>query len=229
MKIKVFLFMLILVYPSYSYSHLYHYKNINFIMMDVLKNGKKIGYNNYYFKFRDNKVDIKNELSFSTKIMGIKIFKVEGESTEKFENGNLVEFVSETKQNDKTKYVSLKLNSKKKVFEIDGSSFKGEANLNAVVGSWWNHEVLQTTTQISPLSGSLKDQEVFFIKKKKIVLNDKEYEVNHFKIISKDHNSKDKNRNFDIWQDAKSKIILKVTYKKYGLWEYVINRYQYSN
>ena len=161
--------------------------------------------------------------------MGIKIFKVEGESTEKFENGNLVEFVSETKQNDKTKYVSLKLNSKKKVFEIDGSSFKGEANLNAVVGSWWNHEVLQTTTQISPLSGSLKDQEVFFIKKKKIVLNDKEYEVNHFKIISKDHISKDKNRNFDIWQDAKSKIILKVTYKKYGLWEYVINRYQYSN
>ena len=170
MKIKVFLFMLILVYPSYSYSHLYHYKNINFIMMDVLKNGKKIGYNNYYFKFRDNKVDVKNELSFSTKIMGIKIFKVEGESTEKFENGNLVEFVSETKQNDKTKYVSLKLNSKKKVFEIDGSSFKGEANLNAVVGSWWNHEVLQTTTQISPLSGSLKDQEVFFIKKKKLFL-----------------------------------------------------------
>ena len=81
MKIKVFLFMLILVYPSYSYSHLYHYKNINFIMMDVLKNGKKIGYNNYYFKFRDNKVDIKNELSFSTKIMGIKIFKVEGVCT----------------------------------------------------------------------------------------------------------------------------------------------------
>jgi len=38
-----------------------------------------------------------------------------------------------------------------------------------------------------------------------------------------------KHLNFDIWQDTKSKIILKVTYKKYGLWEYRINKYKYSN
>ncbi|WP_075483331.1 DUF6134 family protein [Candidatus Pelagibacter communis] len=229
MKIKVFLFLLFVVLPSSSYSHTYHYENIKFIKMDVLKNGKKIGYNNYYFKFEDNKLDIRNEIVFSTKILGLKIFRVDGKSTEKFENGKLVEFVSETKQNNKNKYVFLKLNKEKNVFEIDGSSFKGEANLSSVIGSWWNHEVLQATTQISPLSGSLKNQEVYFIKKQKIVLNKKEYETNHFKIVSRDHVSKNKHLNFDIWQDTKSKIILKVTYKKYGLWEYRINKYKYSN
>ena len=39
-------------------------------------------------------------------------------------NGKLNSYFSETFQNDKRKYVNLSYNKVKKIFEIDGSSFK---------------------------------------------------------------------------------------------------------
>ena len=42
------------------------------------------------------------------------------------------------------------------------------ASTNNVIGNWWNHKVLQTNSQISPISGSIKEQVVTFIGKEKI-------------------------------------------------------------
>ena len=36
-----------------------------------------------------------------------------------------------------------------------------------IIGNWWNHKILESETQISPLSGSIKDQVVTFLKRKK--------------------------------------------------------------
>ena len=36
---------------------------------------------------------------------------------------------------------------------------------NNIIGNWWNHKFLQSESQISPLSGSIKPQTIEFIKK----------------------------------------------------------------
>ena len=65
--------------------------------------------------------------------------------------------------NGKEKYVNLNYDESKKKLIINGSSYKGEANIDCVIGNWWNHKVLKAKQQISPLSGSIKDQVVKFI------------------------------------------------------------------
>ena len=57
--------------------------------------------------------------------------------------------------------------------------------VNNIIGNWWSHKVLQSNSQISPISGSVKEQVVTFIGKEKIVLYGKNYEVDHFKLIIK--------------------------------------------
>ena len=84
-------------------------------------------------------------------------------------------------------------------FDIQGSSYNGIASANNVIGNWWSHKILQTDSQISPVSGSIKEQVVTFIAKEKIELYGKTYDVDHFKLTSKDMSlPKDKRLNFDI-------------------------------
>ena len=72
-------------------------------------------------------------------------------------------------------------------------------------------------SQISPISGSIKEQIVTFIGKENISINGKQYETDHFKLTSKDMSlPEDKKLNFDIWLDKKTAVIVKVTYKRMG-------------
>ena len=83
--------------------------------------------------------------------------------------------------------------------------------------------MLQAESQISPISGSIKEQLVTFIGKEKITINGKEFETDHFKLTSKDMTlPEDKRLNFDIWLDKKTSVIVKVTYERMGSWEYRI-------
>ena len=77
---------------------------------------------------------------------------------EKYEDDKLVFFKSNTFQNNKEKFVNLKYDKKLNKFIIDGSSFKGEADVDNVIGNWWNHKILNANSQISPLSGSIKNK-----------------------------------------------------------------------
>ena len=97
--------------------------------------------------------------------MGINLLVVNGSSTETYKNGKLIKFNSDTIQNKKKKYNKLILDKDKKTFEINGSSFKGALPSTALVGNWWNHNILQSELIVSPLSGSLKFQEVYFLSK----------------------------------------------------------------
>ena len=110
---------------------------------------------------------------------------------------------------------------KDKKFDIKGSSYNGEALADNVIGNWWNHKILQASSQISPVSGSIKDQVVTFLGKEKIDLYGKVYDVDHFTLKSKDMSiPKDKRLDFDIWYDRKNLMILKVSYSRMGNWEY---------
>ena len=49
-KSKIIIYLIFLIHPFFSYSHVNHYDKLKLIEMDILRNGKKIGYNNYFFK-----------------------------------------------------------------------------------------------------------------------------------------------------------------------------------
>ena len=145
-----------------------------------------------------------------------------GSSTETYKNGRLIKFKSNTIQNNKEKYNELMLNEEKKTFRIRGSSFNGNVPSAALVGNWWNHSILQSEMIISPLSGSLKFQEVYFLSKEILKINGDNYNVSKFKIVMKKNIDDKKKEEFNVWLDEKSKIILKVSYSKFGDWEYIV-------
>ena len=86
---------------------------------------------------------------------------------------------------------------------------------------------MQTDSQISPISGSVKEQVVTFIGKEKIDLYGKIYDADHFTLKSKDMNiPKDKRLDFNIWYDQENLRILKVTYSRMGNWEYRLKSFE---
>lgn len=204
-----------------------HYSKFNKIEMEILKDGEVIGYNYYFFKKNNNETIVTNQIKFTVKLFGVKVFEIEGYGEEQYIKDKLISFNSKTRQNDKNKFVELKLNEQKNEFEIKGSSYSGKASTDNVIGNWWSHKILQTNSQISPISGSIKEQIVTFIGKEKLELYGKTYDVEHFKLTSKDMSiPKDKRLNFDIWFDSKNALILKVTYSRLGNWEYRVKNFE---
>ena len=225
---RKYLFIIItLVFATKAFSHTSHYKGLKKIEMDVIRNGEVIGYSNYFFEHEDKGMTVKNYTKFKVELLGVTVFSISSEAIEKYKNDKLISFKSNTFQNDKEKYVKLNYNDSSKKFIIDGSSYKGEASVDSIVGNWRNHKILKSNKQISPLSGSIKEQIVTFIGKEKITINNKEYSADHFKLKSKNENlSNDKKLDFDIWYDSKNNIIIKVAYTKMGKWEYKLKNFE---
>ena len=139
----------------------------------------------------------------------------------------LISYNSKTLQNNKKKFVNLLFNKDTKKLNIIGSSYNGEVSNNIIIGNWWNHKILQSDIQISPLSGSVKKQVVTFLGKEKIDLYGKTYEVDRFTIKSKDQSlPEDKKLDFDVWYDQKKAMILKISYSKMGDWEYRLKNFE---
>ena len=211
---KFVVILLVVFFSSISLAHIGHYNKFDKIEMEILRNDEVIGYNNYYFKRDGEKTIVKNQYKFEVKLLSATIFKVEGYGEEIYLKDNLISFQSKTLQNKKEKFVNLKLDKNNKKFDIKGSSYSGEASVKNIIGNWWSHKILQAESQISPISGSIKEQIVTFIGKENILINDKQYETDHFKLTSKDMSlPEDKKLNFDIWLDKKTSVIVKITYK----------------
>ncbi len=218
---KFAVILLIIFFSSISLAHRGHYNKFDKIEMEILRNNEVIGYNNYFFERDGETTTVKNQYKFEVKLLSATIFKVEGYGEEIYLNDRLISFQSKTLQNKKEKFVSLKLDNSNKKFNIKGSSYSGEASLKNIIGNWWSHKILQAESQISPISGSIKEQLVTFIGNENVAINGKEFETDHFKLTSKDMSlPEDKRLNFDIWLDKKTSVIVKVTYERMGNWEY---------
>ena len=223
---KKILILIIALFSSNVFAHMEHYKKYNKIEMDIFRNNELIGYNYYFFTRKDEETIITNQIKFSVKLLGATIFQVEGYGEEKYLNDQLISYESKTLQNDKEKFVNLIYDQKNNKLKIKGSSYNGEASNNNVIGNWWSHKVLQAESQISPISGSIKKQVVTFVGKKNINQYGKTYEVDHFKLKSKDMSlPKDKRLDFDIWYDPKNSMIIKVSYSRMGDWEYRLKNF----
>ena len=214
-------------FSSISLAHIGHYNKFDKIEMEILRNNEVIGYNNYFFKRDGETTTVKNQYKFEVKLLSATIFKVEGYGEEIYLKDNLISFQSKTLQNKKEKFEKLKFNKNSKKFDIKGSSYSGESSVKNIIGNWWSHKILQAKSQISPISGSIKEQIVTFIDKENITINGKRYETDHFKLTSKDMDLPDnKKLNFDIWFHEKTGLIFKVKYSKMGEWEYRLKNYE---
>jgi hypothetical protein len=224
---KKFLVLILILLSSKVLAHMEHYKKYNKIEMDIFRNGELIGYNYYFFTRKGDEIIVTNQIKFSVKLLGATIFQVEGYGEEKYLKDQLISYNSKTLQNDKEKFVNLVFDKDKNKFNVKGSSYSGEASSDNIVGNWWNHKILQTNSQISPISGSIKEQVVTFIGKDKIEQNGQTYEVDHFKLKSKNMSlPKDKRLDFDIWFDKKSSMIVRVSYSRMGNWEYRLKNFE---
>ena len=222
-KIIIFFFSFLFLSISAD-SHVTHYQQFKSIEMEIFRNDKKIGVNNFYFSKENNLMKVKNIVQFKISIAGIDLMKVDSESSGIYKDDMLIKFNSKTKQNDKDKFVNLYLDQNQ--FIIDGSSFNGKTSSDYIIGNYWNHSVVKSEAQISPLSGSVKKQKVKFLGKENITLYGNNYSTLHFKILSSEDLPDDKKINLDIWYDEKTLLLLKVSYQKLGLWEYRLKNYE---
>ena len=224
---RKFFVLIIILFSSNVMAHMDHYKKYNKIEMDIFRNGELIGYNYYFFTRKGNKTTVTNQIKFSVKILGATIFQVEGYGEERYLKDQLISYNSKTLQNNKEKFVNLVFDKDKDKFNIKGSSYSGEASSDNIVGNWWSHKILQTNSQISPVSGSIKKQIVTFVGQEKIEQNGQTYEVDHFKLNSEDMSlPKDKRLDFDIWLNKKNSMIIKVSYSRMGNWEYRLKNFE---
>ena len=106
-------------------------------------------------------------------------------------------------------------------YAIDGSSYKGKTPVTYVLGTWWNHSIVEAKAQISAVSGRIIKQKVTFLGKETIKIGDKSYSTLHYNFSSTDKKlKKDKKLNTDVWYDEKTLNWVKATFNKKGKWEY---------
>ena len=208
-----------------SFSHVEHYKDYNYLEYELFRNNKSIGYHKYKFDREKDNLSIKSEVSFKITKLGIDLYKYFAKSEENYEKGIFKSYTSKTKQNKKNRYVNIKTDPSDKNLIIDGSSFKGKANKDTIVGTWWNHEIIQAKAQISGISGRIIEQTVTFLGKEEIKIGDKIYKTLHFNFKSSDETLSDsKKLNTDIWYEEETYLWVKAAFEKTGYWEYRIKK-----
>ncbi len=208
-------------FNTFSLGHVQHYNNINYLEYDLFRNNSLIGTHKYDFIRKGEDLTVKSEVSFKITKLGIDLYKYYAKSDEIYKKNKFHSFNSKTKQNKKDKFVNIKLNNAKKNLNIKGSSYTGDANIDFIVGTWWNHQIIKAKAQISAISGRIIEQKVVFIGKEIININGKSYNSLHFKFLSSDENLPDnKKLNTDIWYEENSFVWLKAKFVKQGEWEY---------
>jgi len=214
-----------LLFTIKSFSHVDHYSEFNYLEYELFRNSQSIGYHKYDFNRNANKLSIVSEVNFKITKLGVDIYKYFAKSEEKYENGVFISYSSKTKQNKKDRYVNIKLDPSDKNLIIDGSSYKGKASKESIVGTWWNHEIVKSNSQISGISGRIIEQTVTFIGKEEVKIGDKTYKTLHFNFKSSDETLPDsKKLNTDIWYEEKTYLWVRAAFDKSGYWEYRIKK-----
>ena len=206
-------------------AHVDHYSKYNYLEYELFRNNKLIGYHKYNFKRDKDNLTIDNEVSFKITKLGVDLYKYYAKGVETYKNGIFSGFNSETNQNKKKKYVNITVDPKDNNLIIDGSSFKGKVDKDLIIGTWWNHEIVQKKAQISAVSGRIIEQKVEFKGKEEVKIGDKVYKTLRFNFSSSDPSlSKDKKLNTDIWYEEGTFLWVKAAFDKTGYWEYRLKK-----
>ena len=225
---KIFLSIIILFFFNFkAIGHVEHYEALNYLEYELFRNNKSIGYHKYNFERENDTLSIKSEVSFKITKLGVDLYKYFAASEEVYKNQRFFKFSSKTNQNKKNKYVNIAFDKETDSLIIDGSSYKGNAEKKTIVGTWWNHEIIEAKAQISAISGRIIEQKVTFIGKEEIKIGDKTFNTLHYNFKSSDETLPDnKKLNTDIWYDEDTYLWVKAAFDKTGYWEYRIKTYK---
>ena len=208
-----------------TFSHVGHYAKFNYLEYELFRNNTPIGYHKFDFKREGQNLIIDSEIKFKITKLGVDLYKYYAAGQERYNDGVFSGFSSETNQNKKEKYVNISIDKMDKNLVIDGSSYKGKADKDFIIGTWWNHEIVQKKAQISAVSGRIIEQKVEFKGKENIKIGDKTYKTLRFNFSSSDPSlSKDKKLNTDIWYDEETFLWVKAAFDKTGYWEYRLKK-----
>ena len=209
-----------------SFGHVDHYSKYNYLEYELYRNNQSIGYHKYDFRREGDKLLIDSEVSFKITKLGIDLYNYFAKSEENYEKGVFKSYSSKTKQNKKNRYVNIEVDPGDNNLIIDGSSYKGKADKDFIVGTWWNHEIIKAKAQISGISGRIIEQSVTFLGKEEIKIGDKTYKTLRFNFKSSDETLPDsKKLNTDIWYEEETYLWVKAAFDKTGYWEYRIKTY----
>ena len=210
---------------SQAFSHVDHYAKYNYLEYELFRNNTSIGKHKYQFIREGDVLSIKSEVNFKISKLGVDLYKYFAKSEENYEKGLFKSYSSTTKQNKKDRYVNIKIDNNNEYLDIDGSSYKGKASKDFIVGTWWNHEIIKAKAQISGISGRIIDQTVTFIGNEEVIIGDKIYKTLRFNFKSSDETLPDsKKLNTDIWYEEDSYLWVKAAFEKTGYWEYRIKK-----
>lgn len=216
---KIILFLCLIGFPFSTNAHVQHYEDLNRIEFDIYRNKDHIGKHIFSFKRSDDQLAVESEINFKIKKFGIILYKYHVKGTEVYKEGKLIKFNSKTNQNGKNKYVNIALEGEEYI--IDGSSYKGKAPVDYLIGTWWNHNIVKSEAQISAVSGRIIKQKVTFLGEEIIKIGDKSYNTLHFNFSSTDKKlDKDKKLNTDVWYDEQTLNWIKASFEKKGKWQY---------
>ena len=208
-----------------TFSHVDHYKKLNYLEYELFRNNKSIGYHKYIFNRNGENLSISSEVSFRISKLGVVLYNYFAKSQENYEKGVFESYSSKTKQNKKDRYVNISVDPIDKNLIIDGSSYKGKASKDFIVGTWWNHEIIKADAQISGISGRIIEQTVTFIGKEEIQIGDKTFQTLRFNFKSSDKSLPDsKKLDTDIWYEEDTYLWVKAAFDKTGYWEYRIKK-----
>ena len=224
---KKFLYSIVIfsLFSFKSFGHVDHYANFNYLEYELFRNNKLIGYHKYNFKREDENLSIISEVNFKITKLGVDLYNYFAKSEENYNKGIFKSYSSKTKQNKKDRYVNITVDTADKNLIIDGSSYKGKASNELIVGTWWNHEIVKAKAQISGISGRIIEQTVTFIGKEDVKIGDKNYKTLHFNFKSSDLSLPDsKKLNTDIWYEEDTYLWVKAAFDKTGYWEYRLKR-----
>ena len=211
------------IFSNKSFGHVDHYADFKYLEYELFRNNQSIGYHKFDFKREGDNLSVISEVSFKITKLGVDLYKYLAKSEENYEKGVFKNYSSKTKQNNKDRYVNINVDSANQNLIIDGSSYKGKADKEFLVGTWWNHGIVKTKAQISGISGRIIDQTVTFIGKEEVIIAGKIYKTLHFNFKSSDETLPDsKKLNTDIWYEEETYLWVKAAFDKSGYWEYRI-------
>ena len=213
------------LYFNPLFAHVLHYQKLNKLEFDLYRNNQLIGQHIYLFNRNGQNLTVQNKINFKIEKFGITLYKYSSVAQEQYIDGKFDSFSAKTNHNKKKKF--CKIYKKENNFFIEGSSYKGNAPEDFIIGTWWNHSIVKSKAQISAVSGRIIKQHVSFLGKETIEIDNKKYSALKFNFSSKDQSlSKDKKLNMDVWYDENTLIWIKASYKKSGNWEYRLKYFE---
>ena len=225
MKKIILSIVIIFLFNSQSIGHVDHYAKYKYLEYELFRNNNSIGYHKYIFNRDGDNLSVISEVSFKITKLGVDLYKYFAKSDENYKDGIFQSYSSKTKQNKKDRYVNIKMSEDNQYLIIDGSSYKGKADKEFIVGTWWNHEIVKAKAQISGISGRIIDQTVTFIGKEDLKIGNKVYKTLHFNFKSSDENlPENKKLDTDIWYEEGTFLWVKAAFDKSGYWEYRIKK-----